>query len=146
MHRIHRQIHTSHSCFSLLTTGYTKPVRNGSNIKYITPSGMTFSFQGLPNPFYPCSHYPGAADRSCGSLSRVVLVEGDKQTMRPEVHQSTFCVCPESQPCSSSLGFNPALPVFQEERARKCLTLQYRHLIPAPVDQTSASTWFYKHP
>ena len=28
----------------------------------------------------------------------------------------------------------------------KCKPLQYRYLIPAPVDRTSVSTWFYKHP
>ena len=27
-----------------------------------------------------------------------------------------------------------------------CYSLQYRHLIPAQVDRTSASAWMYKHP
>ena len=27
-----------------------------------------------------------------------------------------------------------------------CMYVQYRHLIPAPVDRTSASAWVYKHP
>ena len=26
------------------------------------------------------------------------------------------------------------------------ITIQYRHLIPAPVDQNSAGGWVYKHP
>ena len=30
--------------------------------------------------------------------------------------------------------------------AYKYMYVEYRHLIPAPVDQTSAGAWVYKHP
>ena len=39
-------------------------------------------------------------------------------------------------------------PLDKELDLYRCVfcTPQYRHLIPAPVDRTSASAWSYKHP
>ena len=35
---------------------------------------------------------------------------------------------------------------YYEDWRKSRRTIQYRYLIPAPVDQTSASAWFHKHP
>ena len=50
-------------------------------------------------------------------------------------------------PCSFLLnGSSQLLTVSMVAPCKLLLKLQYRHLITAPVDWTSASAWLYKHP
>ena len=46
----------------------------------------------------------------------------------------------------SALSWTMKFPSGMEVIAAPAFIVQYRHLIPAPVDRTSGSAWLYKHP